>query len=89
MGVFADLISAAVTDKLTHGTTFTDYVFKGSIDEFLGTMHGKNVNDMGMTAGKDLGTGVTIDGGDLGYDGVGSHGFMTAKDVLNMGNGDL
>jgi hypothetical protein len=85
MGAFAGLIRAAVTDMLIHGTTFTDDVFKGT-DKFLGTMHGKNVNDMGATADKDLGTGVTIDGGeDLGYDGVGSHRFMTAKDVEHAG----
>ncbi len=40
MGSFADLISAVVTDKLVHGTTFTDNVFKG-IDELLGLCMGK------------------------------------------------
>ncbi len=80
MSSFADLISTAVTDKFIHGTTFTNDVFKG-IDEFLGTVHRKDVNDVWVVTDKDLGTSVTIDSGDLGYDGVGSDRFTTAKNV--------
>ncbi len=50
---FADLISTVVTGKFIHGTTtFTYDVFKG-VDELLGTVHRKDVNNVCVAADED------------------------------------
>ncbi len=81
MRSLADLISTTVTDKFVHGTTFTYDILLEGIDEFLRAVHRKDVNDVGVATDEDLGTSVTVDSGDLGYDCVGSNWFMTAEDV--------
>ncbi len=77
---FTGLIRTTVTDEFVHSTTFTYDILEG-IDEFLRTVHRKDVNDVGVTTDEDLGTSVAVDSGNLGYDCVGSNGFMTAEDI--------
>ncbi len=80
MGSFTDLICTTITDEFVHSTTFTYDILEG-IDKFLRAMHRKDVNDVGVATDKDLGTSVAVDSGDLGYDCVGSNGFVTAEDI--------
>jgi hypothetical protein len=76
-----------VADEFIHGTMFTDNIFE-SVDNFLGTMHGKNIKDLRLTSNEDLGTIVTVDGWVLGYDGICRDWFVAAENVEH-GNGDL
>ena len=85
MGPFTDLIRTAITDEFVHSTTLAYDILEG-IDEFFRAVHRKDVNDVGVTTDKDLGTSVAVDSGDLGYDCVGSNGFVMAEDI-ELGEG--
>ncbi len=80
VGSFTDFIRTTITDEFVHSTTFTDDILE-SVDEFLRAVHREDINDVGVTTDEDLGTSVTVDSGDLGYDGVGSNWFVTTENI--------
>ena len=80
MGSFTDFIRTTITDEFVHSTTFADDILE-SVDEFLRAVHGEDVNDVGVTTDEDLGTSVTVDSGDLGYNCVRSNWFVTTENI--------
>jgi hypothetical protein len=80
MGSFTDFIRTTITDEFIHSTTFADDILEG-VDEFLRAVHGEDVNDVGVTTDEDLGTSVTVDSGNLGYNCVRSNRFVTTENI--------
>ena len=85
----ADFHLGMVTEKLRHGSTFTNIVFK-SVDKLLFVLHTVYLCNKGLSTNKDLSRCLTsINGRGVGEDGIRSDGFITTFHIECREKGDL